>query len=220
MSRKSEIRDAAAPSQRGKKLGKPAKYRRQMQHLSSFGSWVDRIEEVCCWHARACVHQSCNRDEQFAASFHSAQPYPHVAIPEFFSSAFAAELAQKFPSPEISKAGWFLYNNPIEIKFANNDRASLPACFNSAIDLLNSEQTRSLVSAISGVPFLEEVITILCFGSLCIYSSFLGPSSSRRRHPLPPPRRQARHASGLHPRLGLLRSLSDWLRCRTTAFIL
>ncbi len=115
---------------------------------------------------RACVHQSCNRDEQFAASFHSAQPYPHVAIPEFFSRAFAAELAQKFPSPEISKAGWFLYNNPIEIKFANNDRASLPACFNSAIDLLNSEHMRSLVSAISGVPFLEEVIAMLCFDTL------------------------------------------------------
>jgi hypothetical protein len=51
-----------------------------------------------------------------------------------------------------------LYNNPIEIKFANNDRASLPACFNTAIDLLNSDLTRRFVSAISGVPFLEEVI--------------------------------------------------------------
>ena len=94
---------------------------------------------------------------QFAAAFHSSKPYPHVAIPDFFSPAVAAELAQQFPSPLASKKGWFLYNNPIEIKFANNDRPSLPACFNSAIDILNSEQTRQIVSAISGVPFLEEV---------------------------------------------------------------
>jgi hypothetical protein len=98
-----------------------------------------------------------SRVSQFAASFHAAAPYPHVAIPDFFSPAFAAELAQNFPSPFASKSGWFLYNNPIEIKFASNDRTMLPDCFNSAIDLLNSDQTRRLVSAISGVPFLEEV---------------------------------------------------------------
>ncbi len=80
-----------------------------------------------------------------------------MAIPDFFSPAFAAELAKQFPSPFVSKSGWFLYNNPIEVKFASNDRAMLPDCFNSAIDLLNSDQTRRLVSAISGVPFLEEV---------------------------------------------------------------
>ncbi len=107
-------------------------------------------------HARA-RRSNCDDAVQIASSFHSAHPYPHVEIPEFFSHAFASELAQKFPSPHTSKAGWFLYNNPIEIKFANNDRASLPACINAAIDLLNSDQTRRLVSAISGVPFLEEV---------------------------------------------------------------
>lgn len=104
------------------------------------------------------VTHICNIHNQFAASFHSAHPYPHVEIPNFFSHAFASELASQFPSPHASKSGWFLYNNPIEIKFANNDRASLPACFNTAIDLLNSDLTRRFVSAISGVPFLEEVI--------------------------------------------------------------
>jgi hypothetical protein len=94
---------------------------------------------------------------QLAALFHAADPYPHVAIPDFFSDAFAADLCKNFPSPLISKSGWFLYNNPIEIKFANNERSTLPPCFNAAIDILNSDSTRRLVSAISGVPFLEEV---------------------------------------------------------------
>ena len=98
-----------------------------------------------------------------------------MAIPDFFSPAFAAELAQQFPSPFASKSGWFLYNNPIEIKFASNDRTMLPACFNSAIDLLNSDHTRRLVSAISGVPFLEEVHSA---GSL-ITPGLLLPSSER-----------------------------------------
>jgi hypothetical protein len=105
---------------------------------------------------RAC-RAGCDEAMQIASSFHSAHPYPHVEIPDFFSPAFASELAQNFPLPQKSKAGWFLYNNPIEIKFANNDRASLPASINAAIDLLNSDKTRRLVSAISGVPFLEEV---------------------------------------------------------------
>lgn len=108
-----------------------------MEDRSKFGPWVERVEE-------------------FAASFHSAHPYPHVEIPNFFSHAFASELATQFPSPHASKSGWFLYNNPIEIKFANNDRTSIPPCFNAAIDLLNSDLTRRFVSAISGVPFLEE----------------------------------------------------------------
>ncbi len=137
------------------------------------------------------VTHICNIHNQFAASFHSAHPYPHVEIPNFFSHAFASELASQFPSPHASKSGWFLYNNPIEIKFANNDRASLPACFNTAIDLLNSDLTRRFVSAISGVPFLEEVIfhfllSELFFSSICD----AGPPSSWRRHPLPPSWRQ------------------------------
>ena len=114
---------------------------------------------------KLCACRGSERFSQFAASFHSAHPYPHVAIPEFFSPAFADELAKQFPSPLSSKSGWFLYNNPIEIKFANNDRSSLPACFNAAIDLLNSDQTRRLVSAISGVPFLEEVFFFRLFAN-------------------------------------------------------
>ena len=133
---------------------------------------------------------------QFAAAFHSAAPYPHVAIPDFFAPSVAAELAQQFPSPLTSKTGWFLYNNPIEIKFASNDRPSLPACFNSAIDILNSDQTRRIVSAISGVPFLEEVTAAralpVLLPSACwqlrlwlLTTATPGPTPSRRRHSLP-----------------------------------
>ena len=136
------------------------------------------------------VTHICNIHNQFAASFHSAHPYPHVEIPNFFSHAFASELATQFPSPHACKSGWFLYNNPIEIKFANNDRTSLPPCFNAAIDLLNSDLTRRFVSAISGVPFLEEVIFNFTVRvpppSICD----AGPPSPWRRHPLPPSWRQ------------------------------
>jgi hypothetical protein len=133
----------------------------KMQSSSALGSWVDRVDEVIFVSACDRFYVSCF--VQLAASFHTAHPYPHVAIPEFFSPEFAAELSKQFPCPMTSKSGWFLYNNPIEIKFANNDRSSLPACFNAAIDILNSDHTRRLVSAISGVPFLEEVVALTSF---------------------------------------------------------
>ena len=38
----------------------------------------------------------------------------------------ATAIHEAFPDPRKDKKGWFLYNNPIERKFANNDIENWP----------------------------------------------------------------------------------------------
>lgn len=101
--------------------------------------------------------QSENALESLARQYASASPFPHVVTDDFLEEEFALQLAHHFPTPhDDPKMSWYLYNNPIECKFACNNQSELPSPLTALFSLYQSEEFLNLISSISGISNLEQ----------------------------------------------------------------
>ena len=64
-----------------------------------FGSWIKNVD--------ALVEQ-----------FNNAEPSKHIIIENFLESSYAEKISRNYPT---DFENWLSYNNPIEVKYANDD---------------------------------------------------------------------------------------------------
>ena len=103
--------------------------------MSLFGDWTRDLEGL-------------------AKRFGSAEPFPHVIIPNFFSDEVAQRILSSFPNPGDDGYHWHHYDNPIEQKYALDDFSQLPY-IRSVFDSLQSEQTVTTLRKITRISDLE-----------------------------------------------------------------
>ena len=98
-----------------------------------FGSWVERVSEI-------------------RLQFLSAKPFESVVIDNFLNDDYAEQLYQSFPTHDEN---WYVYENPIEVKYAFDDINKLATPLKNFFYHLSSPSTISLFSFISGIQDLE-----------------------------------------------------------------
>jgi len=122
------------------------------EQTSSEESQSDSEESLC----RRMLGKWANHAGALQAAFASADPYPHIVIPNFFKESLAKELLAQFPVPHVDpKTKWWAYNNPLEGKFACDDRSSMPPVFQDLFKLFNDDAFLELMKQVSGVRELE-----------------------------------------------------------------
>lgn len=101
--------------------------------LSFFGKWTNSIE---------------NYSHQYA----TAVPFPNVVIPNFLADNIASDIATQFPTVDDS---WHKYQNPIEVKYANDKIQKMPTCVRQIFYALSTDYITNLFSQLSGITDLE-----------------------------------------------------------------
>src|SRR2546422_5303712 len=90
--------------------------------------------------------------EALAREFRDADPFPHVVIPDFFSSEVAQRLLDDFPSFEER----FARNEMGKVgrKAARRDVREISEAYRELDDFLQTSQFLKVVSEIAGIPDL------------------------------------------------------------------
>lgn len=91
--------------------------------------------------------------------FSCAEPFPHVIIDDFLAEDMAKAICDSFPRPHLHRAGhptWFLYNNPIERKFASTDLEHASESIQQYFSTVQTDEFIALVRRITGIPDLEN----------------------------------------------------------------
>ena len=102
-------------------------------NLKYFGNWINNISEL-------------------SNNFCNAEPFNYIKIDNFLDVNFAEECFKNFPNDFNN---WHKYWNPIEVKYANDNISSLPACLKNLFYILSSDQITKLFSNITGINNLE-----------------------------------------------------------------
>lgn len=103
--------------------------------LNYFGDWILNVE-------------------QFQKRFVGAEPFDNIIIPNFFDKDFAELLFQQFPT-DVESGKWYKYNNPLEIKYANDEVKNFPVAIKDAFYLLSSKEVIEKINVLSGISNLE-----------------------------------------------------------------
>lgn len=85
-------------------------------------------------------------------TFKHANPYPHVVIDNFLQEDFAEKLYQEFPAVNEK---WHFYNNPLEVKYANDDIENMSDTIKNFFYFLNSEVFMKKLRDITGIENLD-----------------------------------------------------------------
>jgi Rps23 Pro-64 3,4-dihydroxylase Tpa1-like proline 4-hydroxylase len=86
--------------------------------------------------------------------FLSALPFPHMVIDDFFNEKKLNKLLSLYPG--IADKKWWVYSNPLEMKFAFNNLSELDPIFQEFFDELNSKEFVKFISKFSE---LENIVT-------------------------------------------------------------
>lgn len=111
--------------------------------MSALGGWASSEEEML----------------KIKHAFQTAEPFPNAVIDGFLSDDVAKAIASCFPRPHTSgptSAKWFVYNNPIECKFASTDLEKSPAPIQEYFATVQSPEFVHLIRSITGIPDLEN----------------------------------------------------------------
>ena len=98
-----------------------------------FGSWVKRLSKI-------------------RSEFKSAEPFESVVIDNFLNKEYAEQLYKVFPE---NFNDWYVYENPIEVKYAFDDINRLESPLRDYFYYLSTPDIVSLFSYISGIKELE-----------------------------------------------------------------
>lgn len=96
-----------------------------------------------------------NATESLNKSFINGEPYEHVVINNFFNKDFLIGLINNFPSIDDSNNKWYIYNNPIEKKYALNNFNNLPI-YNELFKYLQTDDFISIISNVTSIKNLEN----------------------------------------------------------------
>jgi Rps23 Pro-64 3,4-dihydroxylase Tpa1-like proline 4-hydroxylase len=101
-----------------------------------FGNWINNTD---------------NLNKQFI----SAEPYEHIIIDNFFNEEYLNTLINEFPSINDKEYKWYLYNNPIEKKYALNNFEKL-LNYNDLFKQLQTPEFVNIISQITSIKNLEN----------------------------------------------------------------
>lgn len=87
-----------------------------------------------------------------AEQFRSARPFPHIIVDGLFEHQRLLDLVAKFPN--VKDKRWWVYDNPLEKKFALNDLSQTDHIFSEFFDEVNSSEFVSSLSRLVGIPSL------------------------------------------------------------------
>jgi len=98
-----------------------------------FGDWIHQLDTLS--------HEYTNN-----------LPYSHVVIHDFFKEDYIQNLIMKFPPLDNT---WYVYDNPLERKYALNKFDGLPE-YNHVFQALQTPEFVRLISQITGIANLEN----------------------------------------------------------------
>ena len=115
---------------------------------------LKKMESISDVEKRSYFGDWINNSGELFKQFNDAEPFDHIIIPNFLNEEYANLICDKFPTDVTSKK-WHKYNNPLEIKYANDDINNLPVCIRKLFYLLSTDEIINEVSALSGIESLE-----------------------------------------------------------------
>lgn len=93
-----------------------------------------------------------NHTNEYTIQFNNAQPFKHIRIDNFLNEEYAELLFQNFPT---NYDRWHKYNNPIEVKYANDKIQDMDTNIQKLFYLLSTEQITNVFRKISSISDLE-----------------------------------------------------------------
>ena len=102
--------------------------------LDIFGSWIS--------------------DASLPALFQRAAPTPHIVLDHFLKPDIAEAVHEAFPP--YSPDSWCEYNNPIEVKYANNNISAMPVECRQVFSALSSDRMLDFMRRLTGISDLNH----------------------------------------------------------------
>jgi len=99
---------------------------------SHFGAWIDSIDEL-------------------KEKFSNSKPVKHIIIDNFLNMDFARKCAENYPDNFLENPSWHKYNNPIEVKYANDKLETFSVHQKDLIYFLSSKYITGLFRYITGL---------------------------------------------------------------------
>jgi len=84
--------------------------------------------------------------------FKEAVPYEHIIIPDFLNEDFAEKIYNEFPT---DYQNWYIYNNPLEVKYANDKINDFPINLKNLYYILSTDKCIEYISKLSDIKNLE-----------------------------------------------------------------
>jgi Rps23 Pro-64 3,4-dihydroxylase Tpa1-like proline 4-hydroxylase len=97
------------------------------------------------------IHATDQQNSKFA----NAAPYPHIIIPDFLSTELADQIDTEFPVDIDDHTKWHKYNNPIEVKYANDYMDTYPASIRKLFFAYTHPKFINRMRQLTGIPDLE-----------------------------------------------------------------
>ena len=97
------------------------------------------------------IHSADTMNPEFA----NAAPYPHIIIPDFLSDELADQIDAEFPVDINDRTRWHKYNNPIEVKYANDYMDTYPASIRRLFLAYTHPEFMDRIRQLTGIPDLE-----------------------------------------------------------------
>jgi hypothetical protein len=118
--------------------------RHAMDALSVLGEW----------------HSNTVTKADLKTRFESADPFPFIVIPNFLTEEAFEAASTAFPAPSLNHetdkaAGWHVYDNPIEGKFALDDMSKFPENVRKVYCALFHEDFVKIMEEVTGTQGLE-----------------------------------------------------------------
>jgi Rps23 Pro-64 3,4-dihydroxylase Tpa1-like proline 4-hydroxylase len=110
-----------------------------MSESKIFGDWVNNIEEL-------------------KKEFTSNQPFPHIVIENFLTEDCIESVHQDFP--EYNEKTWWKYENPVEVKYANDRVSSFSPSIKDVFKALSSSWFIDKMTNLTGIEDLESDPTL------------------------------------------------------------
>lgn len=101
--------------------------------LNYFGDWINKIDK-------------------YNSEYVSNDPFCHIKIDNFLNNDYVEKIYQEFPN---NFDNWWKYNNPIEVKYANDDIENFGDNIKKIFYLLSSDKIVNLFSKITDISNLE-----------------------------------------------------------------
>ena len=114
------------------------KYFENIQNIEKyFGDWKENINEL-------------------KSNFINAKPFEHIIIPNFLNKEYAELLHSQFNTDNLNDPNiWHKYNNPIEVKYANDNIDKMEKDISELFYILSTHQITNLFSKLSNIDDLE-----------------------------------------------------------------
>ena len=104
-----------------------------------FGEWTENVQEL-------------------SFDFNSNKNFPHIVIENFLKQEVIEEIHTNFP--DFNKEDWWEYNNPIEVKYANDKIKTLHPVIQNVFNALSTEKITDKIKILSGINDLEHDPTL------------------------------------------------------------